>query len=359
MADDQPEELPPPPVTVTKPGLFARLGGRTAGRPAPRFGVGLAGAGAAMGVLGAVLIGGDQLAGTNGGGSRQIPGMLITLGVIVLGVILTARWHDGPFAAAGVAASAIAVVPFFVFATYSSGSVPPVATILFLSWVSWAAGYVVAPGRGHPVYLAAALVGLWTWVIEATQHVSSLPAFAVGSALDPTERLGLRAAPDLTAIGNYSLAFALVYLVAGRLFDGNGKHGVATPLMGTGIVILIVGIVALSPDLEQVGTGVALWLAGLVLLLLGATQGRRGTNWIGAILVFIGVSVVLEKPFDTATALGFAELWAAAVVVLLAAITSVQFREPSELDPIPSRFYSGGSVQPSGPPPPPAGSVLG
>jgi hypothetical protein len=342
-----------------KPGWFERVGARAMRRPAPRFGIGLAGAGAALGVLGVVAIGGDHVATSNGGDTSRLPGLLLTLAVFVLGLLLAAQFRTGPLAAAGVAASAIATVPFWVFATYSPGDTPPFATILGLSSITFAVAYVVGPARGRTVYFGALLIGAWAWCIEATEHVLGFPADVASNLfVVPSAEFGRRA-PDPTNIGSYSLVFALVYLIAGVLLDRRARHGMATAPMAAGIVTLIVGILALSSDLEQTGTGVALWLAGLLLLLLGAIQGRRGTNWIGAALVFVGVTVVVGDAVDTASAFGVVELLAGVVVVLLAALVGTQFNEPSELEPVPSTLYSSGSVHPSGPPPPPAGSVLG
>ena len=63
---------PPPPLPpvepVVKRGLLDWVGPRAARRPEPRLGVGVAAAGAAMLVVGAIALGGDQLFGTSSGG---------------------------------------------------------------------------------------------------------------------------------------------------------------------------------------------------------------------------------------------------------------------------------------------------
>jgi len=352
---------PPPAATVTKENVLDRLGVRAARRPEPRVGVSLAGAAAAMGVVGAVAIGGDQLVAPRGGSSSQYPGVFITLGVIVVGVALTGYFRRGPLAAAGVSASAIATLPFFVFATYSSGSTPQFATILLLSSIAWGVGYLIGPGRGHALYLSAFLFGIWLWFIEATEHVFSFPTDALSQIFSNpvSNRFGGRSGPDANTIGAYSLCFAAAYLVLARVLDRRGRRGVATPFVVAGIVTLVVGITVLANELEQVGTCVAYAVAGVGLLYLGATEGRRATNWTGAILVFVGVTVIVADPFDSATAFGFAELAAAALFVLVAHVAADRWHEPAETDFVLSRFYRVGSVQPSGPPPPPAGSVLG
>lgn len=336
-----------------KRGLLEWVGVRAAQRPEPRFGVSLAAAGAGMLVIGAISLGGDQLFGTSSGEGSQIPGLLITLAVIVTGVALTAHYRNGPLAAAGVAASATALPPFLAFLTYSKGSPPSVDTILIVSCLGWAAGYLVGPGRGHNLYVGAALLGLWLWFIEVTEHVFSSPTNF------PFSDFGLSGGPDVTTVGIYSLVFAVGYLVAARVLDGRNMRGLGTPFAFAGVVTLIIGISSLGEDLQQVGTGVAFVVAGVILMYLGATEGRRATNWIGAILVFGGITTVVADPFDTATSFGFAEIIVGTGAIALAHWVATQFREPPEIEPVLSRFYSVGSVQPSGPPPPPAGSVLG
>ena len=207
-----------------------------------------------------------------------------------------------------------------------------------------------------------------------TEHVFSFPTnflFGVVSAASAgtfdsssssSSGFGVSAgvsSPDPNTIGAYTLVFAVAYLVVARLLDRRNMRGLATPFTFAGIVTLIIGIASLSNDLEQVGTGIAFTIAGLLLTYLGATEGRRATNWIGAILVFLGITTVVADPFDTATSFGFAEIIVGAVAILLAHWVATQFHEPPETEPVLSRFYSVGSVQPSGPPPPPAGSVLG
>jgi len=356
-----------------KRGLPEWIGSRAARRPEPRFGVSLAGAGAAMLVVGAIALGGDQLFGTSSGEGSQIPGLLITFAVIVAGVALTASYRSGPLAAAGVAASAAALPAFLAFLTYSQDSPPSFDTILLLSFIGWAAGYLVGPGRGHSLYVGAALLGLWLWFVEVTEHLFSFPvnflfglaraasAGTIDSSSSSSSSFGASSGsvPDATTIGIYTLVFAVGYLVVARLLDRRNLRGLATPFTFAGVVTLIVGVASLSNDLEQVGTGIAFAIAGLLLIYLGATEGRRATNLVGAILVFLGITTVVADPFDTATSFGFAEIIVGTVAILIAHWIATQFHEPPETEPVLSRFYSAGSVQPSGPPPPPAGSVLG
>jgi hypothetical protein len=350
-------------------GLFDWLGRRAERRPEPRVGVSLAAAGSAMLVVGAIAIGGDQLVDTRGGDGSQFPGLLMTLAVIVIGVTLTTSYRHGPLAAAGVAASAAALPPFLVFVTYSKTKPPSFSTILLLSCIGWAAGYFVGPGRGHNFYLGAGLLGLWLWFLEVTEHLFSFPTVflfdvaraASANTIDPalSRSSPFESRPSATNVGIYTLLFAVGYLLVAHLCDRKAKRGFGTPFAFAGILTLIVAISALGDDLHQIGTGIAFTASGLVLAYLGATNGRRATNWAGAVLVFGGITTVVADPFDTATAFGFAEIVVAAGVILAAHGITTRFHEPPETEPVLSRFYNVGSVQPSGPPPPPAGSVLG
>ena len=317
-------------------------------------------------MVGAIAIGGDQLvpSGGGGGGSR-FPGLVITLGVIIAGVVVTAHARHGPLAAAGVAASAAALVPFFEFLTYSDGAAPSFNTVLFLSFAGWTVGYLMGPGRGHGLYLALSLIGAWVWFLEATERVFSFPTdvlrglgdFFSVSGESPVRSFGR--GPNLTSVAVYTLFFAAAYLAAGTVLDRRGRRAAGTPFAFAGIVTMVAGIAFLSSDLKQVGTGLAFAAAGVVLLYLGATASRRGTNWSGAALVFVGMTVVLVDPFDTAAAFGLAAMIGGGIVIALAHVIATRFNEPPETVDTPSRFYRAGSVQPSGPPPPPAGSVLG
>lgn len=362
---DPPPPAPAPPPAPPKRTLFEWLGVRAARRPEPRLGISLAAAGAAMAVVGSLAIGGDQLVTTRGGGGSQLPGLLVTAAVIIVGVALTVQYRYGPLAAAGVAGSAIALPPFVFFLTYSKSSLPSFATIMLLSTLGWAAGYLASPARGHNFYLGAAVIGLWVWFIEVTEHVFSFPGQFLSdvvssslssSGLGSSSTLRLNA-PDATNIGIYTLMFAAVYLVAGAVLDRRDQRGIATPFAFSGALTLFIGILALSDDLQQVGTGIAFTLAGLALVYLGATNGRRATNWAGAALVFLGLTLVVADPFDTASSFGFMEIVVALVVVFVAHVVSTQFREPPETDAVLSRFYNVGSVQVGAVPP--AGSVRG
>src|SRR3954453_19712684 len=135
-----PAFVPPPPLLPTAPVVEKRnlldwVGERARRRPEPRLGIAMAAAGSAMLILGALVISTDQLAPSDESGEvgSQSPGVLITLAVIAAGVARAVRFRQGPLAAAGVVASAVALPPFLFFLTFSESSPPSFNTILLLS----------------------------------------------------------------------------------------------------------------------------------------------------------------------------------------------------------------------------------
>src|SRR3954463_8006474 len=73
-----------------RPSGLDRLGPRVDRRPEPRLGTALAGAGVALVVLGALAVGGDHASSGGGTGSR-LPGILLSLAVVVAGYLLSFR----------------------------------------------------------------------------------------------------------------------------------------------------------------------------------------------------------------------------------------------------------------------------
>jgi MFS family permease len=207
-------------------------------------------------------------------------------------------------------------------------------------------------------------------VLEVTEHLFSFPTdlvfgfissgdgsiFGNGTASPGFDTTG---GPSSHTIGGYTLAFAVAYLFAAHRLDRSDRRGIATAFTFAAVVTTVIGIALFSDDLEQVGTGLAYVVAGIGVAYLGALGGRRLTTIVGGILVFGGATAIVAEPFETVQSFAIAEMAAGAVVVAAAHLIATFWHEPAETDPVLSRFYSGGSVQPSGPPPPPAGSVLG
>ncbi|HEX2381617.1 MAG TPA: hypothetical protein VHI95_03200 [Acidimicrobiales bacterium] len=362
----------PPPAwpPAPRPSGLDRLGPRVDRRPEPRLGTALAGAGVALVVLGAVAVGGDN-AGGGGAGSR-LPGILLSLAVVLAGYGLSVRWRSGALGAAAVAASALALPVLMGFLTLDNDRVPPLQfdTILLVSTLVWATSYVFSPARGHCLYLSAALIGVWLWLLEASEGLLSYPFRATGSLFRLSTGDGefggpffgsARTAPDPHTVGSITLVLAVVSLVASAVLDRKGRAGMATPFVFVGVVQLAIGVALYADDLKQPGEGLAAVVLGLVVVWMGATAGRRLTTWTGAAAVWLGLVLLIDEVVgDSATGVGVAAMVSGVALVAVAHFVSTAWREPDEVVPGPSRFsYSGGSTQPWGPPPPPAGSVLG
>jgi len=363
-----PPPPPPPWPPAPRPSGLDRLGPRVNRRPEPRLGTALAGAGVALVVLGALTVGGDN-AGSGGTGSR-LPGILLSLAVVVAGYGLSFHSRSGALGAAAVAASALALPVLIGFLTFDNARVPPVQfdTILLVSTLVWAASYVFSPARGHNLYLGAALFGVWLWLLEATEGLLSYPFRAANPFSLSTNGgglngpfFGLRTAPDPHTLGSITLVLAVASLVAGAVLDRRGRAGMATPFMFVGLVQLAIGVALFSDDLKEPGEGLAAVLLGLAVIWMGALAGRRLTTWTGAAAVWLGVVLLIDDVVgDSATVVGVVAMVSGVALVAVAHVVSSAWREPDEVTPGPSQFsYKGGSTQPWGPPPPPAGSVLG
>ena len=393
--DAQPPAAPVP--------FLDRLGERALRRAEPRFGVALAGAGCALAVLGVVIIGLDSAFegfADDGDGGGRVPGIVLSALAVGLGYLLLLRAPIGPLSTAGVAAAALGVPPLVFFLTFEDDSFPPYSAeaILLLSAAVWLITWLVGPGRGHGFFLGLALGAVWLLALEVTEDVFDSPFTFLGFmafefeesfdepvvADDPStfteddftfEEDGFDFDfPDPTNIGVLSLVFGTAYVGGSRVLDRRGRAGAATAVLAAGIPALVVGIGSLTDDLDQAGTGVLLVLVGALLALHGATVGRRFTTWLGAAGVAWGVGAIVSDPVDDAPEVGVLVLLAGVGIVVVAALVAETWREPSELVPGPSTFdrpartvrplgegddQSGGSTQPSGPPPGPAGSDLG
>jgi hypothetical protein len=362
--------------------LLDRLGPRVDRRPEPRLGTALAGAGVVLVVFGGLLIGADNIGGGSGGSGSQVPGAAISLAIVLAGYWLSFRFRTGALGAAAVAATVVALPVFLGFALYDSGNVPPLPfdQILLVSTLLWLVSYAAGPARGHNLYLGAGLIGLWLWLLEISEHLLSFPFRALDSlsslsilpsnpfGTSPfsgspfgTSPFGVGDTPDAHTIAAISLVLAVVSLLAAVLLDRGNRRGMATPLMFVGLIQLAVGVILYGDRLEQVGEGFAALLLGLGVVWMGAVAGRRLTTWVGAASVWLGIVLLVDEVLgDSATGEGVGVIIAGLAIVVAAHILSTSWQEPDETVQGPSTFrYSWGSVQPSGPPPPPAGSVLG
>jgi hypothetical protein len=328
------------------------LGLRAWRRPSPRVGVTLGAVGSGLIVVGALAESGNRL-GDGSGSPNRVPGILICAVVVVAGYVVVAQARRGPLATAGVAASALAVPPLMFFVTLDVHATPPLSleAILFVSTAVWIASYVFGPGRGHGFYLGAGLLGLWLFVLEEVEGVLSFP-LRIPQLLFGSSSVGFgRSVPSTSTTGALSLIFGVGYLLVGSRLDRRERRGIATPFMLAGLISLFWGIALLSGDLEEVGTGIALIIAGVGVAILGATAERRATTWVGGLAVFFGCTLLAAKIADTNTdAFAAAAVLLGVLVIMLGNLFVVTWGEPDETLGGPTTFRS----QKPPPPPPPA-----
>jgi len=383
---------------VAAPPPEGRLRAWARRRPEPRLWVTLAGAGCILAVGGLQLIAGDAQAPQDGGSGSNIPGIILSLLVVAAGFVLMHFFREQPASAAGVAAVVLGAPTLFGYLTYDKDSfdVPfSIEAVLGGAALLWLIAYVVGPGSGRPLLLGAALLFAWLFVIQVTEDpftngigtpavfqddpfVSEEDTFSDDPFSDSDSDFESDFARDLadpTTIGIISVVFGAGFLVGARLLDRRKLYGVATPLVAVGHVALPAGIVFLSGDLEQIGTGLAFVLAGGLVIWSGALGARRATTIIGAVELIIGVGLALGKVMEdsSATSFGSALFVIGTALVLGSQLLHHQTRETSPSTPGPSEFpgaarapapvggpyvpygpYPGGPP-PQGPPPPPQG----
>ncbi|HEY8547566.1 MAG TPA: hypothetical protein VIL36_21035 [Acidimicrobiales bacterium] len=347
----------------------AGLGDRTMRRPEPRFGIGLAGIGMLMAIVGVLVWAGDTAASSaeDTGDADTTLGVILSLVVIGTGVGLILRFRTGPLANAGVVASALGVPLLLGFATFdvssSSGSVVfelpfSVDAIAIMSIAAWLGAYLWLPhARGRSFYLGATTVFAWLYLAEkveegAAGYLGTLPfsAFlypfqAFASELGSQEELLVL--PDASTVGWLSLLVGLGYYGAAVALDRNGRRGAATPFAAVGAVIVPIAVAHLGEDLDAVGCGILLVLIGAALAVYGATQGRRFTTWGWCVGIGVGVLLVIsEIAEDSATTFGLSAIILGAGVVILSHVVMAHLAEPDEMTPGPSTFNRGPKLPP-------------
>lgn len=319
------------------------------------MGVALAAGGSVLAVIGGLVLGFDGLAAV-GFDERpdEIPGLVVTSLLVAVGYALVTWARHEPLAAAGATAAALAVPFVVLFATFDAGDSPPfsIDALLLVSTAVWLLSYLLGRTAGRPVFLAAALVGTWMFVLEQVESVFSAPFLVFGGLGAPLGG-GFGSAPfgggpgdggsfggapldapDPTAVGILSVLFGLGYLLAAAALDRRGLHGIATPAVVVGLVALANGFSALGGDLEAGGTGVLLVPTGTAVAVLGASSGRRATTWIGGTGAALGALLVVVDLMEqeSASAIGIALMAAGALLVAGAAGLASAAREPGELE---------------------------
>jgi hypothetical protein len=350
-------------------GFVSAIGARAERRAEPRMWVAIAAVGCALAVLGLFLISGEAQAGDGDGDGSNVPGIVLSLLVVLAGYALMQLLRDAPAASAGVTAVILGLPGLALFLTIEVDDVPPFSIELFLGLPAlvWAISYLVGPGRGRPVLLGFALVFAWLFVLQVVEDPFASggiddvvepgifdeelgdpgfdeefgdPSFDEDLPSDGDAFLVETAGPDATTIGWISVLFGAGYLALSRRFDKRHLAGAATPLVLAGHAALIIGIFVLADDLKASGVGIAFFVAGVVVARLGALSGRRVTTIIGALEIGLGAAIVLGDAMEDASATGFgtALFVVGAAIAVLAQVFHISTGEPPQTTPGASSF---------------------
>lgn len=335
MSDASMSDYPSPPTNSPFAGLARRLGERLARRPEPKFAVALAGAGAAMILFGVLIWGstyfGQGLSGSEFGGSsdRKLLGAGLGALVTVLGYIAVIARRRGPLATAGVVAAGVGVPLTIAFLTldvsnFSGGFPVNFDAVFWISVLVWLASYLFVPGaQGHTFFVFLVADGFYTYVLSKNTSSTNIDIFTENG-------------PQFHGFGTVaaiSLIFGLGYYLIGFLLDRTGRHGPATGLVYPAFSATAVGIVAWSPDLHLLGSGIVTILVGLLVCAYGGTFGRRVTCFVGATAVTLGVGLLIAKATQDGNIAGVTFIVVGAFVVSVAAVLAALIAEPEDMDP--------------------------
>ncbi len=301
-----------------RPSVWQRLGTRATHRAAPRFGVTLTGVGVVLVVVGVLVWGftyivdGVRTGLISGGGvassdSRRFLGFALALIVVAIGYGLVVVARTGPLVTAGIAATALGIPVAMEFATLdlTGGDVVNTDAVVWVSIIAYLISYVFVRGaRGHTFYLGLAAFFLWEYAVgKAGPSTNALGSSIVGSVNGGSSSIP---SIDTKTIAAVSLIFAIAYYLIAWYLDRTGRHGVAVPFVVVGIPAMLVGIGALVPDTKQIGTGILLLLVGLVLCLYGAKYARRFTAWFWGLVSAAGAVTILTKFATQGVSIGIA-----------------------------------------------------
>lgn len=219
---------------------------------------------------------------------------------------------------AGVVALAAAVPMAVGFLILSDGnfSTSEPTTVLALSTVTWGILHLAGPGRGHAVFLAAAIAGTWATIVVQT-GLDAVTAINPISPFGPPEFFGPE--PDTTVPALVSLVFGAGYLLAAFALDRAGLRGTATAFLGVGIAAVILGVVLAGSGRDEIVVGLLLLSAGALVGFVGGRLGRRFSTWLGALGAVSGLATVVVALFDgDAVAAGSLTLLAVAAAIVVA-----------------------------------------
>lgn len=301
---------------------------RLASRPDVRFGHA---AGGAAGILAAVAVVAFVAEVTDD--DATLPGVGFNLLLIAIALAAGFRLR-GPVRSAAVAAIAIAIPQVWSFAIAGDGDGierGDFRFILLLSVVAYVLFYLLTWTRGRAVFLGLALFFGANWVVfeVANQQVP----FALG-VVDQAQSRGVDDPSGLftddgdktTETGIANLAIAVGLLGAGVALDRKRRAGAATPCLLVGGLYAVNAAITLGIDVDDVyATGVFVISAGLAIGLAGSLGRRRGTSWIGSLVLLAGVLTVVARGTqdavggDDGTEAVFGAFSLAGAVVLLVA----------------------------------------
>lgn len=333
-----------PPTPAPRVGMGERLGARLLRRPEPRFTVALAGAGAALVLLGAaVWAGGYYFAGvessffgdtpeTSGGGSRRFLGVVLFLGLTVAGYATAIARRRGAMATAGAVGAALGVPLTLGFLTLDAGDLfrgqLPISidAVFLVSIAAWLIDYFALPGlRGRSFLLAAAAIGGYSYL---GFKVAGDNAVGTGAAA-----VGFGSGGDTGSLAAVGLIFGLGYYGIAAFLDSRGRHGAAVALAVAGFDATVGGIATGANDFGAAGTGALLVFVGLALAWYGARFGRRFTTWLWSAGVALGLVLIVGKIFDNSyTGAGITLIVLGLVVVVGASLVATASREPADIE---------------------------
>lgn len=320
MADETPVE----PATQR---FAEQVGPAAEDRVPPRLSSALGAFAALMGAAAVAALAGEIVT----DGATRVVGALVALAYGGGGWLLVVRGLPSQ-RSAGVVAIAVSVLMVFGFLILSGDfdRTDP-ATVLALSSIVWGILHVVGPTRGHPVLLAAALVGVWATVIVQIgldSVFATVDAPFARSAADPFDL-----DPDASGAAVASLLFGCAYLAAGYALDRSALRGTATVFVGAAVAALGFGVFAATTGRGPWLTGLLLIAAGALVGFVGGALGRRLSTWLGAAVTVVGFFTLVDAAVaDDETTIGaLLALAVAGVVIMAVPLLAVAMGEPGGL----------------------------
>ena len=337
-----------PASPAPRPSLWQRLGSRATHRPAPRFGVTLTGVGVVLVVAGIVVWGVTYIVdgvrsglfsgqGVSSSDSRHFLGFALALILVAIGYALVVLVPHGPLVTAGIAATALGIPVAMEFATLdlSGGQAVNTDALVWVSVIAYLISYFFVRGaRGHTIYLGLAALLLWNYAVgKAGPDPQAITSSAIGSATGNSPGLP---SIDTEMIATVSLIFAVAYYLIAWSLDRAGRRGVALPFVVVGVPAMLLGIGALAPDTKQIGTGILLLLVGLVLSRYGAAFERRFTAWFWALVSAGGAVTILAKFATQGTSVGIGMIVLGVVFAVVGWFAAKALHEPDDMAAVPA-----------------------